>query len=118
MVDKKVNSLYDLLACYNNEPNMNYYNKKTGDLLSIATDGDKVYSIKQNVPEARTLFSKAKNDAFANDETRMRYDNSRKLMELDEFFAIAKNVPDSMKKMKVLLMLLSKEFRQNFLIMI
>ena len=95
---KKVNSLYDLLACYNNEPNMNYYNKKTGDLLSIATDGDKVYSIKQNVPEARTLFSKAKNDAFANDETRMRYDNSRKLMELDEFFAIAKNVPDSMKK--------------------
>lgn len=95
---KKVDSLYDLLACYNNEPNINYYNKKTADLLSIATEGDKVYSIKQNVAEARTLFSKAKNDAFANDETRMRYDNSRKLMELNDFFVIAKNVPDSMKK--------------------
>ncbi len=93
-----INNLYDLLACYNHQPNMSYANKSTHDLFVIAEKGDKEYSMKTGVLEGQKLFSKAKNDAFANDDTRRKYNNSLQLMGLESFLNIASNVSEDMKR--------------------
>lgn len=112
--NKQINNLYDLMACYNHQPNMNYTSKSTDELYAIANAGDKEYSMKTSLLEGQKLFSKAKIDAFSSDENRRKYNNSLNLMSLDSFFAIANNVPDSMKKDEIFAEAAIKKIQTKF----
>ncbi|MCD7840692.1 MAG: zinc ribbon domain-containing protein [Erysipelotrichaceae bacterium] len=99
-LDKDVHDLYELMACYDGHGNMNYRSKSTDDLFAIADKGNSIYTMSNsdNLRPAKMLFSKAKVDVFGSDDSRRKYNNSLLLTELDSFFAIANNVPNSMKK--------------------
>ncbi len=96
-INKEVNNLYELLACYNKESQLNYDSKSTFELYEIAMRGNSEYANKTSYHEAAQLFTKAKL-IFENENNRIRYDNSIKLMALDDFLNKAANVPYQMKK--------------------
>lgn len=82
---KTITNLYELLACYNKQPQIDYSTYSTDDLYMIASKGND------------ELFKKAKT-IFSSEENRIKYDNSLKLLELNSFLNTANQVPYAMKK--------------------